>query len=586
MAKIELSKTTGTNTRGGIDKVSSRERDGIVASGSTGTTEEILGTPTPTPTSTSGEVGVVSSVQGEETFKDLDRKFNLSGPETGLTDLEQAREKDAQTKRFSGLEGTAEQDLFDEGTQKAVAAKGGRDNTTTYINPGTDQTETTTGPTSGSEEERAKFAAEGFEVSEATTTVDEEEDPEIQRLTEEIQRLTEVSEAATAEVTNMINRVNDLYITDSRLRSQVLGITNAYDARIAEMQDITKRQVASIRTTGIRSGARFTGGSGGLWGGIISEAERQGVLRIADIESKKQSTIIEAKNAARNFNYTLASDLLDSAETLAANKATELANLQEAQREQDAAIAEKKRRLEIDTNISALVAEGETNINNIFDRLNRDENGDIVGDVSLEEIQSALEIANPNADLAGLDSDYRTYITLKESGEFTGDWEAYQIAQERIKHMFDKPSPGDIPEPVVVLTPENKRSLAAVGISGTDIADIQRAINDFGLEQVIANGEFSEAQEAAIRAALSDAGATFLDRDFIKTEVTIDELETAAAKAGYTEGGFLGIGVGRGEGEGVDDYLDFLEATIEAYRAQGNSDAEIRPQILKMIKDI
>ena len=70
----------------------------------------------------------------------------------------------------------------------------------------------------------------------------------------------------------------------------------------------------------------------------------------------------------------------------------------------------------------------------------------------------------------------------------------------------------------------------------------------------------------------------FLTKGYFRNLYTDEmELKKAAKEAGFSAGGFMGIGTGE---EGVKDYLDYLMKIIEQYRSAGYDDKEI----LKMMK--
>ena len=104
-------------------------------------------------------------------------------------------------------------------------------------------------------------------------------------------------------------------VTDEALKGQVDAINGLYDTRIANMQDINKRRTASVATMGLRLGSQYTGGAGGVFGGIVTEEERQGAARITELEAAKQAAISAAKEAARGNNWSIFSKQVDAAQT-------------------------------------------------------------------------------------------------------------------------------------------------------------------------------------------------------------------------------------------------------------------------------
>ena len=116
------------------------------------------------------------------------------------------------------------------------------------------------------------------------------------------------------EKDDLIAGLSQFMITDAQLNAQIQNITNLYDQRIRDMEDINRRRQGAVSTLGVRIGSRYTGGAGGMFGGIIAEEERQGVGRITELQEKKQQAIIEARNAANNQNWQVYTKKVEAAQ--------------------------------------------------------------------------------------------------------------------------------------------------------------------------------------------------------------------------------------------------------------------------------
>jgi hypothetical protein len=123
--------------------------------------------------------------------------------------------------------------------------------------------------------------------------------------------------------------------------------------------------------------------------------------------------------------------------------------------------------------------------------------------------------------------------------------------------------------------------LLNTGFNANDVAMIEKDINNYGVEAVIAG--LPENQADAIRniargitptqeLAMQEKGRQFLNEDYFRSIYTEDQLKEEAKKAGFTAGGFLGFGVGE---QGIQDYLDWVMSAINQYRTAGYTDEEI-----------
>jgi len=164
----------------------------------------------------------------------------------------------------------------------------------TFVNPDTSQTQRLS--TSAITPELVQsFRGQGFEVAESEGNVPSfvfQTNPAAQELAQ-----------AEIELEGLRSRINDFAVSDAELLNTVNNINQQFDTRIKEMRQINERRQASIETLGVRIGSRFTGGAGGVFGGIVAEEERQGIDRIAEIESQKQAAITAARNAAASQNW-------------------------------------------------------------------------------------------------------------------------------------------------------------------------------------------------------------------------------------------------------------------------------------------
>ena len=129
------------------------------------------------------------------------------------------------------------------------------------------------------------------------------------------------------DLTSLKNQLTGFTISDAELGGQLDSITNAWNQRIAQMEDVNKRRIKATETVALRLGARFAGGKGGIFGGIIADEERQGVLRIGELEAKKQAALSEARAAARKQNWDVYVKQIDLAEEAVENKIKEMKDL-------------------------------------------------------------------------------------------------------------------------------------------------------------------------------------------------------------------------------------------------------------------
>lgn len=119
---------------------------------------------------------------------------------------------------------------------------------------------------------------------------------------------------------------------DPALQSIVRGIEGRWETRIRDMEQINKSRVAALTTTGIRLGSRYTGR---MFEGIITEEEKQGASRIADLEAQKQMAISEARQAYDTKQWNKYVQLANFAEKAYSKQLDTVKDLNKIQAEQD-----------------------------------------------------------------------------------------------------------------------------------------------------------------------------------------------------------------------------------------------------------
>ena len=176
-----------------------------------------------------------------------------------------------------------------------------------------------------------QYQAAGYDITSEDTSIDLSEDPAITKERMEAdQSLTELkdlqSKLTSFDVSN-----------DPVLISMQNSITSQWDQRIREQQEANRRRQESMKTLGIRLGSRWTGGlqAGTMFGGIISEEERQGAKRIDELQVKKEVALAEARSAYEKQKWDKYVQLVNIAQKNYEQQRQEFADLSKATIEQN-----------------------------------------------------------------------------------------------------------------------------------------------------------------------------------------------------------------------------------------------------------
>jgi len=370
---------------------------------------------------------IISSQQGQNTLKVLKEKNNKAtfpNEDDTLTEEEKLAQDNAQRIQM-GLDPKVVPTPEEKPDIK--------ESSVTFVNPQTEASETISG-------DRATVDAaianppEGMEVAETNLNG-------AAPMTPEKKREREIEAGFTEEVKEITKKFERFMVSEKELKKEVLAISAQWESRIDTVKDINKRNTASLSAQLNRAGGRFVVGT---TQGIISESERQGVLAIGELEAQKQAAEIKAKQAVREYNYGVFVDLMDEIDDLKDAKVEELSLLREAQQARDAELEEEKRQLGIDDVITNLIDQGITDESQLFDYANRNDSGELIGDISLEDISKRMKILQPDDALAGLTADFKTYDYLRRINDPSVEGLSYIDYQKAVANAKRAPSTAGI----------------------------------------------------------------------------------------------------------------------------------------------
>lgn len=363
---------------------------------------------------------------------------------------------------------------------------------------------------------------------------------------------TPEAQAMKKEVNDMISMLSSFRTSDAELKAQLKGIETDYSARIERMNDINARREKTFETLGFRTGGRYTGGvRGGVFGGVISEEERQAAMRINELEAAKQAEMLAAKQAKENRDWTVHTASIDAAEALYKQQIDEVTKLNKAYIDKQNEIAKQEKELNelnrnvtLDNAISDLVSQGITDPGDILDMLNYSEAGELVGDVTLKEVSDTIELLQNASGLKGASTDIRDFKLFYPDVNL-GTPEGYN---KFLRFKAQTAAAGRKPEtePTVGITSEDERTFTGAGFSASEISDVTKAVNEFGVNSVLDDPELSEDQKAAIKKVynipeketvtpeqIDNVVTQKYAQDYLKSVYTAEEIRDLVKEKGF-----------------------------------------------------
>jgi len=218
------------------------------------------------------------------------------------------------------------------------------------------------------------------------------------KIDEEQSKLDEYKQEI-ADYTTKLKNLN--VMNDPEFQQIASGIESQWNTRIETMRQINKSRAGSITQLGTRLGSRYL--AGGM-AGIISEEEKQGMNRIAELETQKQSALAQAQKSFRTEKWNEYVDLINIAEKRYNEQITEIDKLNKKATEENKKLDEENTNIKRDTAISELSGLGIVDKKEVLKFLN--DNGI---KTTLKQVDDALKILETTDDLVGTSSDLRTF---------------------------------------------------------------------------------------------------------------------------------------------------------------------------------
>lgn len=491
------------------------------------------------------------------------------------------------------------------GEVSALSSANGKDRFATNVAPKINAANQTVAAAQQAAQERAAAAAKaktsGGEIvpPEVQAELDANKDP-MQKFQEAQQASWDKQEADARALLEGFTLANN-----ASAAAAIGQQTSMWQERRQLLERSNKANVASWNQQFLRSGqAEY---SPGMTGDMVTEKEQEGIRKVQALDNEYNSTVA-AINAARDSkNYSAAANL---AQTLAGIEEKALAQMEKNAKEAQAANDAMRKNLRQTTQemaISKLVGEGITDAATILDYLNNTEDGQLVGNITLEEIDKVLKIVAPDSSLSGLSADFRTFKFLqdtkdptvegmsyldftkavamsKKTGTESGSGGGYS-AQETRKLRAAGIDASDIEaadeflygqgDNGFELSSSQRSQLLSGGFNFDDVKAMEADLAKYGLEQVTQG--MDPKQKDLVKRVLAGSDSVddvgqeaerFIDTAYLEELFTDDALKVEAKNAGFR-------GVMTSWSTEKKKYLEYLMTTVEQYRKAGKTDAEI-----------
>lgn len=268
---------------------------------------------------------------------------------------------------------------------------------------------------------------------------------------------------------------------DANSKAAIDNIQQKYEIRKQQQEDINKRQEAGVNSsllldsTGSSRYAQISSGS------IISTEERYGIQQLQELDSEENDALTAARTAQSNGDFQIMEKQLNLADEKRKEKLDAATKLNDTIAATNKKLKDQAIQSTRDSAIANLVGQGVTDPATLLDYLNKDNDGNVVGDFTADEISNTLKnIAKVNGfggDTDKLSSNLRDYFILKQNNTLPSSITSLPEGDQLKAWLnYIKPTKGSAGVKAVnKLTLAEARTqglpLSTVGMSEQEIAD-------------------------------------------------------------------------------------------------------------------
>jgi len=226
------------------------------------------------------------------------------------------------------------------------------------------------------------------------------------------QILQDYDDRVLKEKNKVIDEMEDVLSMVGRDDPLVRAIERKYEGLYDEARTLTDNLVQQHKRFGARFGT--TRYAPLVATGIISAEQREGVRLLNELAAEESQLIAEAVNAERTRRFDIITEKIDALDSAREKQRTLLTQQLELSLQKQQKIQEANQRISREAAILGIIDQGYDDIADVYSLLNYDENGNQIGDISLEEIDSVLSYTTEEPqDLTG---DVRQYEDAKRLG--------------------------------------------------------------------------------------------------------------------------------------------------------------------------
>lgn len=220
---------------------------------------------------------------------------------------------------------------------------------------------------------------------------------------------------------------------DQRAQRQTGAIQSMFDVRRQQLEQVNAGEQAGLRGALRRAGSRYAPLS---TGGAMSQMERNGVLELAQLDAQEQAAIADVLDAQQEGDFKLMGQRLEIAEAKRAEKNAVREKLMDLAIEENKKAREKSIQSTRDNAVASLFEQGIVKPEEMLNYLNFDEDGNRIGDFTLEEVDDSLSrLAGADEELTAPIKEYQFAKSQGYEGTFM-DYQRDRDPNAQIDNMY------------------------------------------------------------------------------------------------------------------------------------------------------
>lgn len=290
----------------------------------------------------------------------------------------------------------------------ALSTVSGKENFATNVQPAIDTANQTVAASSQLKATNAATQNESDALpQDVQNELDAQKTPEQIAYEQQIQSYDEQAQFVTDTYENLT-----LAATQSA-QAQINSLTSQWNERRMLLEQQNKGVLANWNQQFIRFGqAEY---SPGMTGQLLTDKEMEGARKVQELDDQYNAAVGSINSSLEEGNYARAAQMTQSLQDIKQKTLDLMAENARIARETNDALRENQARASRDSAIATLISQGITDPAQMLNFLNMDQNGEVTGDFTADEVSKVMKALTIDGNAKNLSADLSTFQYIRDN---------------------------------------------------------------------------------------------------------------------------------------------------------------------------